>query len=97
MDTTAAEGMSRIAGLRWAVSGMLLAFALAFVCSGCKNIWVHENWWEGRFEQDAEECQAQTIRLRAQGADAPRWTWCMLDRGWEMRHGLIFQRRSRPK
>jgi|ETNmetMinimDraft_26_1059896.scaffolds.fasta_scaffold04006_2 hypothetical protein len=40
----------------------LLVLASAFL--GCRTVWVHENWDEGRFEKDFTECRSQAHEAR---------------------------------
>jgi len=39
--------------------------AAAMTVAGCRTVWVHENWHEGRFEEDYNSCRTQEAEQRA--------------------------------
>lgn len=65
---------------------LLLVCLLAFSgLSGCRSVWVHPDWEEGKYEADLTEC-ARVVNLKA----------CMAGKGWSTKFGWRTGARSRP-
>ena len=60
---------------------VLLAFVTLFcgTASGCRSVWVHEDWTESLYREDIGDC-----------AQAPAWKLCMLSKGWNTQNGWFW-------
>ena len=69
----------RRAGLALAMASLLLNSACAAKCAfgGCRSVWVHPGWTEGKFEEDLGECSKQA-----------NWKICMRLKGWSTEMGM---------
>jgi len=65
---------------------LLFIFVIGiFGLTGCRSVWVHPDWEEGKYESDLSECSAM-----------PNWKACMIGRGWETEFGWRWSDRSGP-
>ncbi len=67
--------------MRLTVSCSLLLIVVLF--SGCRTIWVHQDWDPGKYRSDRADCRGS--------AD---WRTCMFDRGWQAGQGFAWEPRS---
>jgi hypothetical protein len=61
----------------------LVALGLFFLI-GCRSVWIHPEWEEGKYEADLTECSTQ-----------PNWKVCMVAKGWYTETGSRSDPRSR--
>ena len=40
------------------MSGRFPLIAAVLILAGCRNVWYHNEWYEGRYDKDREECRA---------------------------------------
>ncbi len=64
--------------------GLLVVLAL-LVLGGCRSVWVHPEWYEGKYQSDLRDC--------SKGAN---WKICMVARGWYTETASRSAPRTRP-
>ena len=65
---------------------LLVACVTALALGGCHFVWLHDDWHEGKYEEDLGEC-AKVIHIKA----------CMQAKGWTTRQGWRASGRSTQK
>ena len=65
---------------------LLIVCLAALALTGCQFVWVHEDWHEGKYEEDLGECAKQQT-LKA----------CKQSKGWTTQNGWKASARSRQK
>ena len=55
------------------------------ILGSCRSVWVHPEWYEGKYEADLHDCSRE-----------PNWKICMVARGWYTETASRSAPRTRP-
>ena len=71
--------------LESSLNKLVFVLLACLVLTGCRSVWVHPEWEQGKYEEDLGECYT-----------APNWKTCMMARGWYTETDWRSAPRTRP-